>query len=136
MDLSFQTKSPLSLIFLDIDYFKVINDTLGHDVGDIVLIELANIITKTTRQGDFISRWGGEEFMIALQSTDYISASKLAEKLRLKVESYEFIDASKITISLGVTELKNNESKEDFTKRVDEALYEAKHSGRNKVVIK
>jgi len=136
MELSFATPSPLSIIFLDIDHFKIINDTLGHDVGDVVLIELANIITNTTRKGDFIARWGGEEFMIALQSTDLESASKLAEKLRLKVENYSFQDAGKITISLGVTEFKHNETEESFLKRVDEALYEAKDSGRNKVVIK
>ena len=127
---------PLSIIFLDIDHFKIVNDTLGHDVGDIVLKELADLITDATRKSDFASRWGGEEFMISLQATDVSSAYKIAEKLRLKVENNNFTDAGKITISLGVTQFKNNESVESFTKRVDEALYEAKNNGRNRVVVK
>ena len=136
MILSCDTRTPLSIIFLDIDHFKIVNDTLGHDVGDIVLQELSKIILDTTRSGDFVARWGGEEFMIALQSTNTNSASKIAEKLRVKVQDYNFTDAGKITISLGVTQLKENEKKDTFTKRVDEALYEAKNSGRNKVVVK
>lgn len=136
MALSQAVSSPLSIVFLDIDHFKQVNDTYGHDVGDRVLIELANIISSTTRVGDFVARWGGEEFMITLQSTDTLHASKLAEKLRIAVEEHKFAIAGKLTISLGVTEYLNNESEENFVKRVDRALYEAKESGRNRVVIK
>jgi len=136
ISISDETSSPLSIIFLDIDHFKVVNDTLGHDVGDVVLKELAKIITSTVRSADFVARWGGEEFMIALQFTDVNAASKIAEKLRIKVEEYNFTDAGKITISLGVTQFKENENEDSFTKRVDNALYEAKDSGRNKVVSK
>ncbi|MCK4738092.1 MAG: diguanylate cyclase [Sulfurimonas sp.] len=136
IDISSVTKSPLSIIFLDIDHFKNVNDTFGHDVGDEVLTDLSKIITSATRQGDFIARWGGEEFMIALQATDNSAASHLAEKIRVAVEAYSFNVVGNITISLGVTEYQQDESKNNFTKRVDKALYEAKESGRNKVVVK
>lgn len=126
--------STLSIIFLDIDFFKNVNDTLGHDVGDEVLIEIADIISQNVRENDFVARWGGEEFVITLHNTNKEQAVKLAEKLRKKVEDYEFKTAGKLTISLGVTEYRFNETKESFTKRMDKALYEAKQSGRNKVV--
>ena len=136
MALSHTVHSPLSIVFLDIDHFKLINDTHGHDVGDKVLIELANIITDTTRVGDFSARWGGEEFMVTLQSTDVSNASILAQKLRTAIEAYEFDTIGNLTISLGVTGYKDGESETDLVKRVDEALYEAKESGRNRVVTK
>ena len=136
MELSSATNSPLSIIFLDIDHFKIVNDTFGHDVGDEVLVDLSRIIHKIVRQGDFIARWGGEEFMIALQATNYIQASALAKIIRVAVEKYSFNIVEKITISLGVTEYKNGESENSFIKRVDKALYEAKDSGRNRVVVK
>ena len=128
--------SSLSIIFLDIDHFKVVNDTYGHDAGDYVLIELAKILKSSIREGDFVARWGGEEFVITLQSTDAIQSSILAEKIRLNVENYNFTKGGKQTISLGVTQFKENETQDSFTKRVDDALYEAKESGRNRVVVK
>ncbi|MCK4875064.1 MAG: diguanylate cyclase, partial [Sulfurimonas sp.] len=97
MELSSATNSPLSIIFLDIDHFKIVNDTFGHDVGDEVLVDLSRIIHKTVRQGDFIARWGGEEFMIALQATNYIQASALAKIIRVAVEKYSFNIVEKIT---------------------------------------
>lgn len=124
----------LSIIFLDIDFFKNVNDTLGHDVGDEVLRELAEIISSTVRGNDFVARWGGEEFVITLHNTTKENALKLAEKLRKKVEDHTFKTAGKLTISLGVTEYRFNETKESFTKRMDQALYEAKQNGRNRVV--
>ncbi|MCF6309531.1 MAG: GGDEF domain-containing protein [Sulfurimonas sp.] len=136
IELSSVAKSPLSIIFLDIDHFKSVNDTFGHDVGDEVLIDLSKIITSTTRKGDFIARWGGEEFMIALQATNDSAASHLAEKLRVAVEAYSFNIVGNITISFGVTQYIYGEHKNNFTKRVDKALYEAKDSGKNRVVIK
>jgi len=136
MALSSTIASPLSIIFIDIDYFKEVNDTHGHDVGDKVLIDIANIISSTTRVGDIAARWGGEEFMVTLQATDAAHASILAEKLRVAVESFEFAIVGNLTVSLGVTEYRANENEESFLKRVDKALYEAKESGRNRVVIK
>jgi diguanylate cyclase (GGDEF)-like protein len=129
------TSSPLSIIFLDIDYFKIVNDTLGHNIGDEVLIEISHILTSTVREGDFVARWGGEEFIITLQGTDKHQAVILAEKLRIKVLEHTFKSAPQQSISLGVTQYENNESSENFTKRVDKALYEAKESGRNRVVV-
>jgi diguanylate cyclase (GGDEF)-like protein len=136
MALSSTIASPLSIIFIDIDHFKEVNDTHGHDVGDKVLIDIANIISSTTRVGDIAARWGGEEFMVTLQATDAAHASILAEKLRVAVESFEFAIVGNLTVSLGVTEYRANENEESFLKRVDKALYEAKESGRNRVVIK
>lgn len=130
------TKTPLSLVFLDIDHFKVVNDTYGHDVGDYILQTLATILDSTVRQGDFLARWGGKEFVITLQATTAEQATILAEKIRKNIEAYEFKSAGKQTVSLGVTEYIYKESEEEFIKRVDTALYAAKESGRNKTVIK
>jgi len=136
IELSVDTNRDLSIIFLDIDYFKVINDTYGHDIGDEILIGLSALITQTTRKNDFVSRWGGEEFMITLQSTSIDEATALAEKLRVKVQEHIFGCAGNITISLGVTSYEDGENRDSFTKRVDVALYEAKNGGRNKVIAK
>ncbi|MFT5659837.1 MAG: diguanylate cyclase (GGDEF)-like protein [Sulfurimonas sp.] len=136
MTLSKSTSSPLSIIFLDIDHFKAVNDTYGHDVGDEVLVALAKLLTETVRTGDFVARWGGEEFIITLQSSTLEQAAAVAEKIRKIVDVYDFGTASKQSISLGVTQYINGESEDNFTKRVDEALYKAKNSGRNKVVTK
>ncbi len=128
--------SPLSIIFLDIDHFKIVNDTYGHDIGDYVLIELSNILQSIVRKSDFVGRWGGEEFVITLQSTTIDEAFTLAEKIRVKVENYDFESGGKQAISLGVTQYQNNDDETSLLKRVDEALYEAKNTGRNKSVIR
>jgi diguanylate cyclase (GGDEF)-like protein len=101
-----------------------------------VLITLANIITSSIRTGDIAARWGGEEFMITLQSTTITNAAMLGEKLRARVEEHLFETVGKVTISLGITEYIHGESEESFIKRVDEALYEAKERGRNRVIVK
>ena len=128
-------EAPLSLIFLDIDYFKTVNDTHGHDIGDSVLIELAELLRNTIRKGDFVARWGGEEFIITLRSTNIARASILAEKIRESVELHEFTDGGNQTVSLGVSEYIFNESKDSLLKRVDKALYKAKESGRNRIIV-
>ena len=130
------TKAPLSIIFLDIDHFKIVNDTYGHDAGDYVLVELAKIIKSTIRQGDFAARWGGEEFIITLQSTTAEKATLLANKIRKNIKNNHFKNGGKQTASLGVTQYIDHEEQSTFTKRVDDALYEAKKSGRNRVVTK
>jgi len=134
--LSRAISSSLCVIFLDIDHFKAVNDTYGHGIGDKVLISLANIITSSIRTGDIAARWGGEEFMITLQATSVANATMLGEKLRVRVEEHVFEIIGKITISLGITEYINGESDEAFIKRVDEALYKAKETGRNKIIVK
>ena len=119
-----------SILFLDIDYFKKINDTYGHEFGDFVLSEIGKILQNTFRKSDIIGRWGGEEFIIILPETSYEDALKLAEKLRKTIENHNFKDV-KVTISVGVSEYTGNF--ENSLKRADEALYKAKNSGRNQV---
>jgi len=128
----------LSIIMFDIDYFKNINDTYGHDIGDEVLINLSKLVKKEIRDIDTLARWGGEEFMILLPETSIEYSQILAEKLRVSIESTSLcsIDICNLTVSFGVTILHKNEEFDTFLKRVDEALYEAKDSGRNKVVAK
>ena len=124
---------PLSIIMFDIDHFKQVNDIHGHDVGDKVLIEYTELISEILRDSDTLCRIGGEEFVIIAPHTTKIDAYKLAEKIRKIVEKSKHIVP--ITMSFGVTEHENDEDKDSMFKRADNALYEAKKSGRNKVVL-
>jgi len=127
-------KNILSIIILDIDHFKSINDTYGHHVGDEVLKSLVKLITKNLKRVDIFARWGGEEFVILLPGTNLENAEKLAQSLRKKIEEESFSTAGKITASFGVGEYKDKESKKEVFNRVDRLLYQAKKTGRNKVV--
>lgn len=128
----------LSFLMIDIDHFKRINDTYGHDIGDIVLSQLSSVLKNNVRQIDFVSRMGGEEFSILLPNCCYIEALDIAEKVRKSVEENGFIisnnKALTITVSIGVATLNDavNE-KEKLIKDADTGLYIAKRSGRNKV---
>ncbi len=124
----------LSIILLDIDNFKMINDTYGHQVGDNVLVELAVVIGESVRKSDTFARWGGEEFAIILPQTSIQTAKILAEKLREKVAGYSFSDNIDVTCSFGVAQYQNMEPISDFLKHVDDALYQAKSAGKNIVV--
>lgn len=127
----------LSLIFVDVDDFKIINDALGHDVGDTVLINIATTLKSTLRQTDFIARWGGEEFIILLIDTPLKSAQLIAEQLRKNIEnSTSLLQHTKksVTISVGVTQAIDDEDADLLFKRVDDALYQAKRAGKNCVV--
>lgn len=126
-------EEPLSIIMFDIDHFKQVNDIHGHDVGDKVLIEYTALISSMLRATDVLCRIGGEEFIIITPHTSAIDAYKLAEKIRKSVERAKRI--LQITMSFGVTQHKDDEDKDSMFKRADRALYEAKESGRNKVVI-
>lgn len=126
---------PVTLILLDIDRFKQVNDQHGHAVGDEVLRELAKVIRSNIRTSDMLFRWGGEEFVILAPSTNYQSASKLADTLRARIEQHEINTAGSITVSLGVAEHVSGESENAWFRRTDEALYAAKNSGRNRVVV-
>lgn len=126
---------PLALLMLDIDHFKNINDTLGHQLGDRVLVELSNLIASVIRGQDFFARWGGEEFVILSPSRDMKGAQQFAEKLRTAIESHSFPGVQQLTCSFGLTEYKHKESTESFFRRVDAALYLAKEKGRNRVEI-
>ncbi len=130
-----QEKTPFSLIMLDIDHFKKVNDKYGHSVGDLVLKQLSQLIRGLIRQGDLLIRWGGEEFLILLPTTLIEEAGPFAERIRVEVEQEQFVDAGSITISLGVAQLHEGDSTDTLLKRVDNALYQAKHEGRNRVVL-
>lgn len=126
---------PFSIIMLDIDNFKEVNDTYGHDVGDRVLIAISAILSGHIRETDILGRWGGEEFLIICPHTTVSDASVLAEKLRSSIEEYPFETVGHKTCSFGISEfdLKDDDYKE-VSKRADEALYSAKKNGRNRVV--
>jgi diguanylate cyclase (GGDEF)-like protein len=127
----------LSLIFLDVDDFKIINDIYGHDVGDNVLKSIASSLKLTLRDSDFIARWGGEEFIILLFDTQLHDAKLIAEELRNKIEKNHHLPKhpnEKITISIGVTSARDNDDADSLFKRVDNALYQAKKVGKNCVV--
>lgn len=122
-----------SLIFLDIDHFKEINDTHGHNTGDKVLQKFSNILQENIRNTDFAGRWGGEEFILLLPNTDVVQARIFAEKLRKKIEDSDTDDIITITASLGVSQIEIGESWETWVKRTDAAMYRAKSNGRNRV---
>ena len=130
--------SPLSLILLDADHFKSINDTYGHLAGDLALQHLAEILRHSSRDNDLVARWGGEEFAILLRSANLTGARTFAERLRQSVANSPFIWQGKtvtITMSAGVTELWEEDDFEAMVLRADKALYCAKSAGRNQVQI-
>ncbi len=123
-----------SIILLDIDFFKDINDTYGHQVGDYILQTIAKLIKRLLRKTDTVARWGGEEFVIILPNGKINGAFQLAERLRKSVEAIEFPIDKKCTISLGVTEYQTGDTPHSILKRADLALYAAKQSGRNRTI--
>ncbi len=124
-----------TLTMLDIDHFKDVNDTYGHQIGDKVLIELSNLFKNNLRKTDFIGRFGGEEFIMICPESQEQEIMKLVESLRVKIANFQFSEVGHKTVSFGVTIFKNGDSIESLIKRADDALYQAKNSGRNKVVI-
>lgn len=128
-------KEELSLIILDIDHFKHVNDNFGHLTGDKILSELSNVISNNLRTSDIFGRYGGEEFLIICPKTNKHNAFILAEKLRIIIENFEFSEVGKKTVSIGISDLELNDSVESLFQRADEALYEAKNSGRNKTIV-
>lgn len=124
----------LSIILLDIDHFKAVNDVYGHLVGDEVLKKFTQILIKGTRKSDIVARWGGEEFVILLPDTEFSSAITLAEILRLKVSEGDFSPVERVTCSIGITQWNGGETPDQLLKRVDKKLYAAKEGGRNRVV--
>ena len=125
----------LSVIMIDIDYFKNVNDTFGHQIGDMVLSQSAKLMIENSRKSDIKGRFGGEEFLIICPQTTAESALKLAEKIRTAIESFKFEEVGYKTISLGISTFENNDTVESLIKKADTALYQAKNSGRNKVVL-
>lgn len=127
-------KKVFSVILMDIDYFKKVNDTFGHLVGDEVLKSVANLIRSNIRDTDFLGRWGGEEFMIICEETNSSGAYNLAEKIRLSIQDNEFHLVGHKTISLGVAEIEEKISINELIKKADDALFYAKNAGRNKSI--
>jgi diguanylate cyclase (GGDEF)-like protein/PAS domain S-box-containing protein len=127
-------KYPLSLIILDIDHFKKINDTYGHAVGDSVLVEFSKLIKENSRKSDIISRIGGEEFSIVVANDPSECVYKFATKLREIIATHKFEIIGNVTSSLGVSSLSQDDTKESFFEKSDKALYKAKNTGRNQVI--
>ena len=123
-----------SIVFFDIDHFKKVNDTYGHDIGDFVLQNITRIVGSNIRESDIFGRWGGEEFIVILPKTPLNEAVRVANKLRKSIESEHFGIERKITCSFGVTEIREDDTASTLLKRVDEYLYKAKNTGRNRVV--
>lgn len=127
---------PVSLIMTDIDKFKRVNDTFGHDVGDRVLEGYARLMQENTRSEDLVARFGGEEFIILLDLTDTKEALHFAERIRTTLSRTDLMDNGEfITASFGVSRYIRGEGRDAFIKRADTALYEAKTTGRNRSVI-
>jgi diguanylate cyclase (GGDEF)-like protein len=124
-----------SLVFLDIDNFGEINKIHGHQVGDLVLIEMTKLIKQHIRLSDSVIQWGGEEFVIVYQETDANVAKKLAEKLRQTIEQYNFKNVGKQTVSAGVTSYKEHDEAPIMIERADNALDKAKSKGKNRIEV-
>lgn len=128
-------KIPSCVAIIDIDHFKKFNDTYGHLIGDEVLISLANEVNNHVRETDTFARWGGEEFTILFSNTTIDIANSVSQKVRKRIESLEHKVAGNITASFGLTSYKDDDTIETMFKRCDDALYEAKENGRNRVEI-
>lgn len=127
--------SPLSVAVMDLDDFKWINDTYGHLVGDRILREFASILRKNLRVTDIVGRFGGDELIIIMPETDLKMAINTVERLRRVIESATFKPVGNLTVSVGVTELREGDTPEELLRRADEKLYQAKREGKNRVVV-
>jgi diguanylate cyclase (GGDEF)-like protein/PAS domain S-box-containing protein len=123
----------MSLLMLDIDHFKTINDTHGHQVGDRVLVELCERLTANLRTSDVLARWGGEEFVIVMRHCTLADAIPLADKIRHLIADTPFDDVGTITVSIGAAELRPDDDLASWLDRADKAMYQAKAAGRNNV---
>ena len=127
-------KKPFSMIIIDIDNFKKINDTYGHKKGDLILKEIGKIIKDSIRKTDLAFRYGGEEIVILLPDTPLKEAKFIADRIRIKISEKININNNPVTISAGIGEY-NGEDSNEFFQKVDKALYMAKKTGKNKVII-
>jgi len=125
----------MSLFFIDVDHFKRVNDMYGHAAGDDVLKKLSRCFKDSLRGSDMIARYGGDEFIVFLPGTDHLAAMSVAEKLRIEVTDLNFDvpGECRITISIGLTEMGQDEDFKRMIERADKALYQAKSAGRNRV---
>ncbi len=125
----------LSLLLVDADHFKAINDRHGHEVGDQVLKQLVDVLSGGIRRTDTLARWGGEEFTILLPGASRDNAFRVGEQLRMRVSRTRFESARDVTVSVGLAEYKDGDTPDALIRRADQALYKAKNSGRNRVVV-
>jgi len=130
INLSNRYGNKLSVIYFDIDDFKMINDQFGHKTGDRILMDLARIISRNTRKTDIFARWGGEEFLILIPESGIDESYRLAESLQQAIDQHDFKLNRKVTCSFGITEYHPDESLDHFIHRADSAMYEAKHAGK------
>ncbi len=130
---SHRSGTPMAMIILDIDYFKIINDQFGHDVGDLVLKKTGRFLAKSFRSSDSVFRIGGEEFLVLIYNADKASTLTLAEELRKKYEQLSSIPNHTVTISVGISSLQADMDWEQWMKQCDENMYIAKENGRNQV---
>ena len=125
-------RQALSFVMADIDHFKHINDSLGHEAGDEVLRQVSQVLAAGVREIDHLARWGGEEFLVVLPGTDEAEAAVVAERLRTAI-SARAVRSQTVTVTFGVSEVRDGETAEQAISRADNALYQGKRSGRNRV---
>jgi len=136
ISLSERTMDPICILFIDIDNFKGINDSYGHKVGDEVLQEIATILKTNSRDSDICARWGGEEFVVSLMNTNLETSYIIANKIRTIIENsvkLKILTNRSVSISAGVTLYQHKESIDNFVARADNAMYKAKHNGKNRI---
>lgn len=127
---------PLSAVMVDIDYFKVVNDTYGHDVGDQVLVSVANVLKRMSRKEDIVARYGGEEFVLILPNSTVSATSDCAERMRQAIAKLQWPEIKQtVTASFGVAPFLPEDTADRFIKKADQALYQAKMSGRNRIAL-
>lgn len=126
--------SKLSLAMIDLDHFKKVNDTYGHNIGDYVLKHFASLVISTVREADLFARWGGEEFVLLLRNAGCEEAYCVGEKIRNLLEGYTFNDVGTVTCSIGITEVTSADTIQSAIERADNAMYMAKNGGRNKTI--
>jgi len=138
--MSQREKLPLSIVMIDIDYFKKINDKYGHKIGDDVLVLFALKLSNFNRKNDIVCRYGGEEFIVMLSNCNVEQAYLVAQKMARKIKEIEIkvnsTDVLKVEVSMGISENRENDSSiEDMVKRADKELYKAKRKGRNRIEV-
>jgi diguanylate cyclase (GGDEF)-like protein len=127
--------TPLSLVLMDIDHFKQFNDLHGHETGDAVLREVAQVLRENVRENDYLVRWGGEEFLVFAPGSGAQAGQALAEKLRTRIAAHKVSGVHEVTISAGAVTVDGNTAMDAAIRRADEALYRAKANGRNQVCV-
>ncbi|HEX5329037.1 sensor domain-containing diguanylate cyclase [Sulfuricurvum sp.] len=132
---SYRDHSTFSVLFIDLDHFKTINDQFGHLEGDRILVEFTALTRETLRSSDLFCRWGGEEFIIVLDKADLETAYPIAEKLRQRIRDHDFGLNTSLTLSIGISQYDPAFTIRDTIKAADTAMYRAKHQGRNQTVL-